>query len=483
MKKSLLYVGSVFILLLSAFIFVLPSTSIFQKNNTLPPFGKYDGKPIELTQGSDFANAVANYTEMYKNNGQQINDYVNFYIYNYAFNNALTTLAYTTEVKNSGYAPSKKAVSRTMLNYFLDSDGNYSADRYNAVSETDRNTLRNDITRSLTFARFYEDVFGSQTKLGETSLYGIKTSEAESSYLNSFGSTKRSFDLVAFDTNEYPEEEVKAFAEKNSELFEKYDLSVISFKDESQAKKVLAQLKNNEVTFADAVTEYSEKYYSGSDGKSNSTYEYQLKQIISDAQQLKSIVELTQDSLSDIVKTSNGYSVFKADGAKASFIFDDTSKSIVKSYINNYETSLKETYYTNRAADFKNATLTDGFDGACISFNVTKESIPAFAINYGNTPVADSLPQDIKALATASTNENFLTKAFSLKDGEVSEPISLGDYVVVIKMTGEQKDEVTTEDYTSTVQNFDQSSANSALFASDKVVNDFSKVYFGYLTK
>ena len=81
MKKTMLFIGSVIILILSAITFVfIPALSPNAAGKPLV-FGKYGNKKIEYKQGTEFANAVANYTEMYKNQGAELNDTDYFYIF------------------------------------------------------------------------------------------------------------------------------------------------------------------------------------------------------------------------------------------------------------------------------------------------------------------------------------------------------------------------------------------------------------------
>ena len=98
----------------------------------------------------------------------------------------------------------------------------------------------------------------------------------------------------------------------------------------------------------------------------------------------------------------------------------------------------------------------------------------------------DGIPSDIPELSSASSNENFLQKAFSLKSGEVSEPVVLGDNILVLKLTGEQNDVVTDDKKDSIrtkIDDFDSSASQSTLLASKKVENRVSEVFFNDIMK
>ena len=61
--------------------------------------------------------------------------------------------------------------------------------------------------------------------------------------------------MAAFSKMDYPIEEKINFGKKNAAKFNKYDLSVITVSDKSEADKVATRLNNSEITFEDAITE------------------------------------------------------------------------------------------------------------------------------------------------------------------------------------------------------------------------------------
>ena len=70
-----------------------------------------------------------------------------------------------------------------------------------------------------------------------------------------------------------------------------------------------------------------------------------------------------------------------------------------------------------------------------------------------------------------------MSKAFALSLNEISEPIVVGDNVVVLKFTSEttpEDDEINPTLFSS----YDEDAANEAIMGSDKLTNDFISVYF-----
>ena len=51
----------------------------------------------------------------------------------------------------------------------------------------------------------------------------------------------------------YPSSEIVKYGKEHSDLFTSYDLSLLSYPTEEEAKKMLASIKSGEVSFEDAV--------------------------------------------------------------------------------------------------------------------------------------------------------------------------------------------------------------------------------------
>ena len=488
MKNKMLWIGSVLILILSVICFVVFGVgtelirAVSGEGNGIS-FGKYNGKEVVLAPGTDFANAVQSYTNYYQNQGQNLDQSAYFYIYNYAFNAAVQSMAYKDAVKKSGYKPSGVAISRAMLPYFLNSEGKYDPKLYNQISNADKESLKTSISKQLVWQRFYDDTFGSSEKLGDYAFYGIKSSENENTFIASMGEEKRSFDTVSFDKSSYPESEIKKFGTENLSLFDTYSLSMITVKEEAQAKKILGQLNNSEITFEDAITEYSEKYYTDGDGKVKENFAYQIKENLEKEEDFAKVEALAKDALSEILKTNTGYSIYKCTGEKTSANIEETATfDAVKNYITTNKQSMVNDFFTEKAKTFVANAKIDGFDAAAKKAELEVASISAFPLNYGDVSIADKLDSsNAKAFANASSNEEFLEKAFSMKVNDISEPMTLGNFITVFQLTGiqnEKADEAKLAKLTEETTNYDQNGAQSALLSSKKVENNVADVYF-----
>ena len=186
-KKILLSAGSIFILVLAAVSFIFIPAIVQNTGTDLPPLGYYNKKPIEYKQGTYFASAYQYYSDMVGSGSNQIES--EFRILNSAFTDTVIHMAYAEAVKKSGYIVPDTEIDRTMLPYFYDSNGVYSAKIFHDTPDSTKIELREAITDSLTNMRFIEDLFGSTTAyINGNSLYGLKTPATETAFIQEMAS-------------------------------------------------------------------------------------------------------------------------------------------------------------------------------------------------------------------------------------------------------------------------------------------------------
>lgn len=484
-KKDSSKIGAVIILIISALVF-LPFgasavfESIFNKRQ-VNTFGSYAGKKISYEPGSKFYNAAANLAQSYQSAGYQLNEQTYYNILNQAFKQTVLDMAVTGAVKDSGFTVPKEAVNRAILPAFTDVDGNFSQRIYNQVSQADIDNLKRNAEGQLTYSRYINDLFGTSdsSDSAKISLYGMKKSAAEKQFVAKMAEEKHSFEIAAFNTEDYPRTEAAEYGKKNADKFVKYDLSVITVDEESEAKAILKQINANEITFADALAVKSQNYYTTPEGKISGEYAYQIENAIDNVDDMPKVTELGTDTISDVIKTKRGYSIFKADGAKKTPDFtEDESIDVVLSYMKANEKGTIEDYFTNVASNFTSEAAITSFEKACEKFGVTKVDVPAFAVNYGNSSLY-ARGTDVENLASIAGNAATYKNLFSLKMDEISAPFLLSGKIVVAKCVGIQFDDV--EDNANSldtqIDQADRNSMQSTLMASDKVVDNFFTTY------
>ncbi|MFI3256967.1 MAG: peptidylprolyl isomerase [Spirochaetales bacterium] len=469
-KKILISVGSIIVLVLLAVAFLFDPTMFSSSNQTMPELGSYNGKKIEYTE--NFVNLVEYYeTQLQYSNPQGS---TLFSAINQAFNYTLLTLAFVGEVESTGYIVPNTLANREMLPYFYDATGTYSALQFRNTSDTQKLQIKDEVETNIKRSLYYTD------------MSSVKSLAAEIDFISDMNTNQRAFNMVSFNTADYPQSEIGNFALANPELFRQYNMSVITVGTETEATTIANQIKNNELTFQDAVKTYSINQYGNETGVLNNKLHYELKNIVKNEVAFNELIALESGTVSDVIETSSGFSVFAVTAPAQDADFTNTATlNQVLSYMNIYEVGIIEDYFINVAKDFSASALVNGFNSAVSEYGLTNIEVPAFPLNYGNVQPLGILPSSsVTQLANASANENFFRQAFSLAQGGVSEPIVLGNNIIVLSLASE----TTLSDEENTISTiipfyltqFDSTDIQSHFIGSDKAVNNVLSVFLQY---
>lgn len=485
MKKAGYTIGAVIILILAAFSFVftgsLGGCQIFQGKS----FGSYDGVNIKYEQNSDFVNYVANYYEYFESQGYKIQPQDEFYIFQNAFNETVKQIAINKSVEKSDYQVPENTVNRVLRNYFT-KNGEFDAKEYNQTVQSNPQIIQNlisDIKKSGIINRYREDTFGG-IKLGESVLYGLKTSDNEIEFLNQMNKNLRTFNVATFKMSDYPNSEKESYAKENIQKFMKYDLDALTFDSKSKAEEVVSKINKEEITFADALAE-SKKSYTNENGKLRYEYFYMIEPIFKNSEDAKKLADLKKDSVSSVYETTIGYTIFRAnaDCSEPDLKNEDVLKT-VSTYINQYEFARIQDYYTETAKAFAEVAKSKGFNAATKQFGINSTELKDIALNYGNSSVIKKIDY-VEGLYGIETNEDLLKKAFSLNKNEISEPVVLNGNVIVLQFVSEsvnptvvEKDIVEKE-----LVNYDSSSFNYVVLNSPKLKDNFQETYYKEFSK
>ncbi|MCR5045684.1 MAG: peptidyl-prolyl cis-trans isomerase [Treponema sp.] len=496
MKKGLYSIGGIIILLIAAFIFVLvPALAGGAGQNRLPAYGSYNGVPIKFEEGTEFYSLANQAVQRMEQQGYSFSgDYASFFYsmaFSQAFNQVVGPMALRDLTAKSGWLASDTAIDRALINQYYNESGEFSQALYNATPDDTKRKYQEQVVDALTAGRSYEDLFGSFASFGKEKLYGLKRSAAELEFIRKMGSDVHEYEYVAFSMKTFPDEKTKEFAKSKSDKLTKYDLAVITVNDENKAKDVLKRISNSEITFEDAVTSYSTKSIGDSEsGKITTNRQYQIEGLLKDKAKLVEVTSLAKDAHSAPVELENGWAIFKCLGASESPNFDNEEDlKAATNYIYSHEKGIVQDYYTAQANDFIASAATNGYNEACAKFGLEKQTTPSFALNWNNTTlVGKSNVEDKAELKGAMTNENFLTSAFKLGEGEVSSPIVLSstDSIVVLRCVGISQGGTSAEDAPrligEEIANADSVVVNSAIQNSPKIKSnsaEFMAVFSG----
>lgn len=425
-----LFIGTFVILVFTivAFVFV-PAMAPDSGGSGKLNFGSYDGKPIDFVAGNYFAAQRDYYNQQLRSSGQDQNiQFAAFQVWRAAFESTVLRTAILAEMSASGFLIPEDAVDRQMAEHpAFQEEGRFSAVKYRSMSDADRMTLRNNIRDELIVARYSED------------LLDLRISSKEKEFMKAMASPERSFEYVAFPMSSYPESEVAAFLGSNSDLFKTIRLSSVSLGGkESDAKKIYESAKKDAAAFQEAAKTHSIDNFADKGGDMGVRYAYELKTLITDEAARSKVLALSKDSVSDLIKTSGGWIFFRCEESAASPA-DSAALSKVREYLNSFERGKIEDWVIGKADRFAEAARAGSFSAAAAASGVGVKTFGPVALNYGDIELFRSIASfKLNELAGASTNEAFLTAAFSSKPASVTKPVVVGDSVVVMRVTEER---------------------------------------------
>lgn len=433
-----LYTGSILITLFTVIAFVLvpamaPKANSLAEGGRLS-FGSYDGVPIEFVPGNYFAQQRDYYSEQIRSSGQdQNNQYVAFQVWRAAFESTVVQTAALQEMKRTGYTTPQGLVDKRMASLpVFQENGKFSAARYKAMSEADRMNLRRDLEGQIALERYLEDTLN------------LRISSQEREFIKSMASPERSFEMVAFPLSSYPDSEVSAFVLSKSDLFKQVHLSKITVTtSEGDAKKVYDTVKNGSVSFEDAAKTHSKDEFADKGGDMGIKYAFELSTDIPDGASREKVLNLNKGNLSELIKGPTGWAFYRAEEEPQTATAIDTALlAKARSYMMSFEKGKIEDYLIAQANEFAEKARTMSFTNAALALSLTKKSFGPISLNYGDIEIFKGLnTQNLTELAGASTNETFWKTAFSTPLQTPSQPIVLGDNIIVLNPVSETKAE------------------------------------------
>jgi hypothetical protein len=433
MKNPVVYIGAVVLLVFTIFAFVwTPTQKRAQGIGGDMTFGSYAGKPIDYKPGSYFSEVASQISqEQNRNNGGSQNSYYQqLSLWRQAFNQVVTRMGVLHEVKISNAKIAEKRLDKEMskLPQYLDANGKFSKKKFYAYSDSERANVKNDLRESLLYQDYYQAVDGQAI------------SDKEKAFVKTMAATERAFTFVTLPFSSYPETEIKAYGQQNAKLFRTVKVSYINATSKAQAEKLKSVLSSKKKDFA-AVLKNDNKSYTGLDSIQKNYWE--IKDIVGDDKLADEVFTLKVGEYSPVYKTKAGeWAFFTVIEAPKDPDFEK-SEAVTRawSYISSREKGKLEAYFTQKAADFS-AKAANNFDAACKEFGLTAQKIDAFPLNYGGVQIIKAISTDkYPELGGVDSNEAFLEAAFSVKKGEISKPIMIGESICLLRLDEEKTDE------------------------------------------
>jgi len=481
-----IYIGSVAVLVLVTVTFIGGDmlSGGFGSGNQDLIFGYYDGVPISWIQGNIFTQyqqrALDEYQYQAQMQGRDPNDPQGMaQVWRQAFESTVVHTAVLQMTRKSNYIATEKAVDRAVAKLArFQNNGRFSKSLYDNTPEATRLSLWRQTQDELGKIMFFNDYFE------------ILTSSKEAEFIANMSSPMRSFDMVSFSVDDYPESEYMAYAAENPGLFNSIRMSKITVSGERDAKRILASIKDGTTTFEEAASVQSQDGYASNGGDMGKRYVFEIDWEIPDAKDREYILNLERGELSDVVNVGDVWSFFRIEESLTSADLEDTAvMDRVRMYVRNFSRGRMEDWAIEQANKFSEDARVSGFRNAARYANKEIGSFGPLPVNYGGIELFVSLDSftvpgfPSYLLQEMGRNENFWKIAFSTQLNMPSEPFVQGSNIYVFYPTEETKADADTLEKTSEfystewVKFVSERSLQYFFLNSDKMDDRFEKTY------
>ncbi|MDX9801252.1 MAG: peptidylprolyl isomerase [Spirochaetia bacterium] len=474
-KHPVLYVFSFIILVIIVVTFVGAPIASNMSGGTRIVFGKYGDKNIDFYPGNYLSEQRDLLAQNLDKNSNTDIQYQAYQVWRGAFERTVihTAILWITE-KNSVNISENK-IDTTLATYGpYTVNGEFSIEKYNSTSRAEKNRIRTTIKESLIKEQYIRDFFE-----------GIKISKNEIDFISDMGKNERSVDIVYTSFDNYPESAMLDFAKDNIDIFKSMELSKITIlSSEKDAKKVHSIVTANPDSFSDTAKNQSKDSYADNGGDMGRTFNYTLKMELKNSSDLDKVFALSRGQISPVLETISGWVIYKCNTASQPLdLADSTSITTIKNYMKNYETGKIEDYFIKIAQQISSD---DNLIQAAVKNNFKIFKTPSFPINYGNKMLfknieIENAPADLKSL---NYNEDFFIEAFSLKEGDISDPVILGNSLVLLSLNetavNEEFASIVDSYYPYILQQLNDQSLTSFFLKSDKLTDNFNTVFSKY---
>ncbi|MHB9296218.1 hypothetical protein PilKf_01972 [Pillotina sp. SPG140] len=441
----LVFGGTIIVLIITiiAFVFlpaIVPDSGGSQIDLT---FGVYDKVPIRYVPGNYFAR-VREFLEQRARSSRPdgYNAFIDYQVWQEAYNQTVVHTAILNEMKKAGYSVPSESVNLTMaaLPQFQE-NGRFSTARYRQLTTAEQMDLWEEIKENLSEERYRAD------------LEGLLISSKEAPFVAAMAQTVRTFEMVALPLSSYPDSEVSAYLSANPDLFRTVHLSRITItSSERDAQQILTSIQNATITFEDAARTQSKDSYAERSGDMGLRMIYELSGEIPDQQVRANLATLSAGSLSSIVPLNDTWVFFRAEEEPVDASPTDTTVlGRVRSYLMQEERGRVEDYVINYAETIRTEAQQSSFDTMLSQQGLDKKSFGPLPINYRSLDLFTPLESfSVSELAAAAQDEHFWQVAWSTPINTISEPLIVGDNVLVLHPTEEAEEEAELLNYIET---------------------------------
>lgn len=448
-------------------------------------FGSYDGEDIVYYEGSFFSDQVSAIAENYRDSMNDQNaQFIQYQVWRSAYDNTVFRTAVIKELKNSGTHISSSAVDEAIVTYgpYME-NGEFSENLYKQSSNLEKKYTRKKFEDELYYNQFLRD-------MGTNAM-----NKNEEKFFQDAASVDKKFRYTVFPFASFPDDKVASFGSSNSDLFRKIIISKITVNSSLEdAQQIHSKLAEAPGMFTELARTQSTDPYADKGGEMGLRHYYELKNFIGNDSALDDIFALKTGEISEIIEDESSWVIYRCDKTpEYSDMSEVADVQVVKEYMQKFEKGLIEDYLIGEAGNFAEFAASEGFTGAALSSGLDIHETVPFPVIYG-TPSVSYYGQNIPVYTTiasadgdaslsgANTNEFFLKSINKLGINEISEPLILGDNVLVMQLTEETERDAA--ELTSVgpllsyaAQNWQGSQMKEYIFQSDKFEDRFGETF------
>jgi hypothetical protein len=479
-RNRRLYVGSLIILVIVVVSFVgAPVISTFGGGGHMV-FGSYAGEEIRYQPGNFFARQYQAIAQSLRDSGQTADLDLQLRIaWREAFNRTVLHTAILDHAAEAGMDVSSQRVDELIASDpRFQTNGRFDPAAYERIGSQERFSLRSFHRESAIFDQFVTDI-----------LTGSKTAAGEREFVAQMSGPERSFRVVRFPFSEFPEAQVRAFAEENPQLFTELDLAVVTLANQEEAQQIRQQAMEPGNPIGNLARTYSRDLYADQDGEIGPLYAYELQQEMINPDDVESLLALEPGEISEPIETTAGWAFYEALAAsQPADLSQQENLQAVRTYLQNFEQGRIQDYVQSEAERFVQAAEDEGFEQFAESEGRDLLTTPFFPINYGNLQLFGQLQSSqIPELSDAAFRETFFETAFSLEGNTVSEPIALRRSVLVMQLREERparESDITFIDqyYDTLLREFRSDEIESAFIDDELLRDNFAQAFNRYVT-
>ena len=431
---ALLMVGGLY------YVIVLVNQSKAEKANA---WGTYDGEAILIENNNVFYNTLVSDSNL--QTAYLSGDYSTLYSSYYnAYQAQVAYMALKKDADEAGITAPQDLVNDLIIRsgVYSDEDGNFSADVFNASSESSRITVNTYYTNYYPYTAVLSD------------LQSTILSKEELDFIESIANKTRTFDYFVINYQAYPDDLAAAYGRENIDLFLNADISIISASSEEKINAAYEAL-NAGSDWADVTTTYSEDSYASNSGIVGAMAAFAIMPNMTNAEDIQQLTSLKAGEYTAPIAGPNGYTIYKLNSDITTPDFSDKATlDSVKYYINQNNPD-EVTPYVDAAVGLATAMAQTDFEGAAESVNSDIINVASVTDNIAGSQYLGSISSydSLGYLAEQAEDETVSRELFTADLGYVTGAMqsteASGTYIVV--KVAEISDDSVTNSYVTTM--------------------------------